>query len=149
MKRHVSSFEPPTYADAVRRATVYEAYSPKARKPKPDMLIAPIGNPQKSGPGPRIPPLMSTPPRPPGPQTVNPQGYSMPPAGWGPPMGNPSPQPSFPGQPPARPRRPRSEITCYRCREKGHFANECQALLPEPPGPQRAEALAYPEPRLN
>ena len=111
MKRHVSSFEPPSYAEAVRRATVYEAYSPKTRKPKPDMLIAPIGNPQKSGPGPRIPPLMSTPPRPPEPQTVNPQGYSMPPAGWGPPMGNPSPQPSFPGQPPARPRRPRSETT--------------------------------------
>ena len=110
MKRHVSSFEPPTYADAVRRATVYEAYSPKVRKPKPDMLIAPIGNSQKSdkssknpaqsgsrppvtssgpinpgavnppGPGPRIPPLMLTPPRFPGPHAVNPQGYSMPPA---------------------------------------------------------------------
>jgi hypothetical protein len=46
MKRHVSSLEPQTFAETMRRATIYEAYTPKAlKKPRPSPIMPVYSSP--------------------------------------------------------------------------------------------------------
>lgn len=67
MKRHVSSLEPRTFAEAMRRATVYEAYTPKTlKKPRPAPVMQVYSTPQQhQNASPTVGPPMPAFPRPP------------------------------------------------------------------------------------
>ena len=140
MKRHVSSFEPASYAEAIRRATLCETYGDKSatRLRKPDASIAPVGKVASARP---VPNSQDQPTA--RPYLANQAQQFQFPTQSSPPQAYPSPGP--PQYPPRVPPlmstfpqyqntsaqqslkvpRPRSEITCFSCGCKGHYASEC------------------------
>ena len=136
MKRHVSSFEPASYAEAIRRATLCETYGDKsaARLRKPDASIAAVSKVASTRPVPTSQDQPTSRPYPTNQPQQFPSSASHSYPSPGPPQYPPRVPPLMSTFPPyqntsaqqsLKVPRPRSEITCFNCGCKGHYANEC------------------------